>query len=216
MKGYIYKFTNKINNKAYIGQTRQKLKTRYRQHIRDSKKDTLPFHLALQKYGEEKFEFSVVEEIELDSKKELIDTLNKLEVKYIKKYNSLCPNGYNVQKGGNYYDIKLRVPECFRNETEYINEPVIDSNGIVYSNILEYCVKTNSDYDTVFYGCTNFCKKYFAEFHFVNYKTIKFRGECYPSNSTIEDVIIEKASLYVSFPALNNNELTETEENKEI
>ena len=33
MNGYIYKFTNKINGKVYIGQTRQKLKTRYNQHI---------------------------------------------------------------------------------------------------------------------------------------------------------------------------------------
>jgi len=87
----IYKITNKLNNKAYIGQTKQNVKTRFSQHILGmglGKK--MPIHLALQKYGKENF---ILEEIyySLDS----IDA-NYSEVYFINLHNTLSPNGYNV------------------------------------------------------------------------------------------------------------------------
>lgn len=81
---------------------------------------------------------------------------------------------------------------------EFINEPIIDKNGIIYDNILDYCIKTKSEFEEIFYGCTNFCKRYFEEYHFIHYERIKFRGECYPENSTIKDVIEGRAIEYVS------------------
>lgn len=138
MNGYIYKFTNKINGKVYIGQTRQKLKTRYNQHINNVKKDKYPIHAAIQKYGAENFEFSTVEEIVLEDKQKLIDTLNKLEIKYIKEYNSLCPNGYNIQKGGTAHD----VVGVKRSETTIINHivrlPKIYNSNVKPRDLLVY------------------------------------------------------------------------------
>lgn len=39
MKGYIYKFENKINRKVYIGQTIRNVKTRYNEHLQASIKE---------------------------------------------------------------------------------------------------------------------------------------------------------------------------------
>lgn len=84
MKGYIYKFTNLINNKIYIGQTRQKLNNRYKQHLKA--KDNYPIHAAIRKYGIENFSFTTIEIIEADSKELLIDELNTIlkELKILK------------------------------------------------------------------------------------------------------------------------------------
>lgn len=109
MKGYIYKFENIENKKIYIGQTRQKIKSRYSQHFRDAKKSTKnsAFHSALIKYGKEGFKFDVIEEIDCSNKKDLVKELNKLEIQHIKDYNCLVPNGYNIRLGGQgYYEIQ--------------------------------------------------------------------------------------------------------------
>lgn len=53
MKKYIYKFTNKINNKIYIGQAKN-WKSRYNQHKNyklNEEKDTKALYLAFEKYG---------------------------------------------------------------------------------------------------------------------------------------------------------------------
>ena len=34
MNGYIYKITNRVNNKVYIGQTRRTIEIRWKQHIK--------------------------------------------------------------------------------------------------------------------------------------------------------------------------------------
>jgi group I intron endonuclease len=87
----IYKITNKINNKIYIGQTKQELSVRFRQHLDGmgfGKK--MPIHLALKKYGKDNF---IMEEI-----CSCLDQVhaNYLEAYFIDKFNSLAPNGYNV------------------------------------------------------------------------------------------------------------------------
>lgn len=47
MNGIIYKITNQINGKIYVGQTRQKLELRMNQHKHS--KDKSPIHLAIKK-----------------------------------------------------------------------------------------------------------------------------------------------------------------------
>ena len=48
----IYKITNSINGKIYIGQTRQALKERFRQHC---KAKTGAISFSIKKYGKENF-----------------------------------------------------------------------------------------------------------------------------------------------------------------
>ncbi len=56
----IYKATNKINNKSYIGQTQHSLESRNSQHYRDYKDSNTSFHKALRKYGKENFEWKII------------------------------------------------------------------------------------------------------------------------------------------------------------
>ena len=69
--GLIYKATNIINGKYYIGLTNRKLKTRISEHVLDSinEKSKLKFsifHLALKKYGIENFKWEILEECNLE------------------------------------------------------------------------------------------------------------------------------------------------------
>jgi len=95
--GIIYKATNK-NGKYYIGQTIQGLSKRVYQHLYDAsihRKYNSAFHNALRKYGEEAFEWEVIEECY--SKEEL----DEMEYHYIIQYNSFNrENGYNLSLGG--------------------------------------------------------------------------------------------------------------------
>ena len=89
----IYKFTNKINGKIYIGQSIH-IEKRFQEHCQQAKHSPKTiFHTALQKYGIENFLFEIIELCE-DSQ------LDDKEQYYINKYNSLTPNGYNIQLGG--------------------------------------------------------------------------------------------------------------------
>ena len=54
-EGYIYKVTNDVNDKVYIGQTIRTVEQRFNQHIKDSKKRDCYFHRAMNKYGCEHF-----------------------------------------------------------------------------------------------------------------------------------------------------------------
>lgn len=96
MKMIVYKSTNTINNKCYIGQTVKKLEDRKQLHLyrlNSMKNKNWHFYNALRKYGWDNFEWEVLEEC--DSKEEL----DEMEFHYIKQYNSY-ENGYNMTLGG--------------------------------------------------------------------------------------------------------------------
>lgn len=88
----IYKMTNKINGKIYIGQTCKSLRKRIRDHFNDFGKSYIKY--SLKKYGRDNFE---VEIIDTASSKE---ELNQKEIYWIKQYNCRIPNGYNICAGG--------------------------------------------------------------------------------------------------------------------
>lgn len=87
----IYIIKNSINNKLYIGQTTYSLKKRFTNHSKFGKG---VIGEAIRKYGSENF---TIEELE---KCETIDQLNEREKFWIKHFNSLSPNGYNLAEGG--------------------------------------------------------------------------------------------------------------------
>jgi len=95
LKGIIYKVTNKINDKVYIGQTIHSLHERKIKHISLSNSNNVKtyFHRALKKYGEMNFTWEIIEYC--DSKEEL----DEMEFHYIKQYNSYI-HGYNMTFGG--------------------------------------------------------------------------------------------------------------------
>jgi group I intron endonuclease len=88
---YIYKITNILNNKVYVGKTEQEPKTRWRQHfvgMGNGKK--MPIHLALKKYGYKNFQFEIVY-VCFDNK----DAIHA-EGYFINTFTSIAPYGYNV------------------------------------------------------------------------------------------------------------------------
>jgi group I intron endonuclease len=91
----IYKSTNKINGKVYIGQTTQTLEKRIKGHIKESRIDNnRPFMLSINKYGSDNFTFEIIDT------SNNIDELNEKEIYWIDFYNSISPNGYNITGGG--------------------------------------------------------------------------------------------------------------------
>ena len=100
--GLIYKITNKINGKAYIGKTTQDLKKRMNKHYNSVDKDI--FHTDFRKYGKENFEVEILEDSIAD------DLLDDKETYYIKKFNTCALYGgvgYNSTRGGKYDIIDL-------------------------------------------------------------------------------------------------------------
>ena len=85
----VYKITNTVNDKVYIGITSKSLKERFSWHMRDCRKGTRKkLYSAIRKYGEDKFSIELVE-------KAKADTIVEREEHYIDAYDSY-KNGYNA------------------------------------------------------------------------------------------------------------------------
>lgn len=94
--GYIYKITNTVNKKCYIGVTTEvNPNRRWRNHKSSIRANIgCPFlQTAFKKHGEDAFKFEVLI-ICFD------EDVFKFENDYIVKYNSMIPNGYNAAEGG--------------------------------------------------------------------------------------------------------------------
>ena len=87
----VYCITNLINNKKYIGITSRNINIRFQEHC--THRQTLIYD-AVQKYGKENFKIEILEN---NIQKSDID---KRERYFIKFYNTLVPNGYNLSTGG--------------------------------------------------------------------------------------------------------------------
>lgn len=119
----IYKITNLINNKCYIGQSicieRRLLQHKSTYEI--SRDPNKPLYQAFKKYGLENFSFEVLEEC-------LKEELDNKEKYYIEKYQSLThQNGYNIRAGGegsngeNHPKHKLTEKDIIDIRTRYNN-----------------------------------------------------------------------------------------------
>ena len=104
----IYKITNKLNGKVYIGQSID-IDTRWRQHC--NAKDNFAIHNAIKKYGKENFKFEVLLECP-------VDMLNVWERDMIALYDCISPKGYNLTEGGEGYqcseETRLKMSESMK------------------------------------------------------------------------------------------------------
>lgn len=92
--GIVYKVTNLIDGKIYIGQTVQTLWRRRRAHENLSAKPSTYFHRALAKHGFGNFSWEIVDTCE--SK----ETLHAREQYWIDHCSCMAPAGYNSAEGG--------------------------------------------------------------------------------------------------------------------
>jgi group I intron endonuclease len=90
----IYKVTNKLNGKIYIGKTKQTLSKRKSAHYkRVMENSPTNFHNALRLYSKDNFIWEILIECD-DSIK-----LNEYEIHFINEYDTY-KNGYNMTEGG--------------------------------------------------------------------------------------------------------------------
>lgn len=88
----IYKITNTVNGRSYIGQTVGSVGRRWNQHSTSMKNS--PLYNAFRKYGRDKFTIEVLCCVLSP------EHLNELECYFINYYNTFSPNGYNLTTGG--------------------------------------------------------------------------------------------------------------------
>lgn len=181
----IYKITNKINNKIYIGQSID-IKERWKQHFYKAYNEkelgyNSAIHQAFRKYGYENFSFEV---IELCEKEEL----DAKEIYWIKTLNSLTPNGYNILSGGQLNRASTRQLFCSKCGKEISRG---NSSGLCRScaqvkvlitkeELYEKLLENEGNFTKVgaFYGITdnavrNKCKNFNLPYHSSDYKQKK-------------------------------------------
>lgn len=121
----IYKVTNKLNGKIYIGKSID-IKRRWQEHIRESNVCSdkwilndrgvrTYFHSAIRKYGEDNFIWEIIEECDEEQ-------LNEKEKYWIQQFQSnTSALGYNMTIGGDGYNngkgekapsCKITLEEC--------------------------------------------------------------------------------------------------------
>ena len=107
----IYKITNILNNKIYIGQTVRKLSVRWSSHLHSCFKSTrkndrnFKLYIAIREFGKENFKIESIEELDTRD----VKVLDEREKYWIRYYNSTNPEvGYNVDEGGHVISDKCR------------------------------------------------------------------------------------------------------------
>ena len=105
----IYKITNNINGKVYIGQSNS-IQRRFSEHQNRGAASRIPVDVAIQKYGKENFSFEIIEEC-------TIEQLNQRETYWINHFNSI-ENGYNCSVGGDQQSIGSNNGRAILTENE--------------------------------------------------------------------------------------------------
>lgn len=130
----IYRLTNLVTGKVYIGQTRSSIGVRMAGHRSDAKKyRTYPIHNSIYKHGWKSFKVDVIFD-NLPTQK-MADLYEK---EMIIGLNSIYPNGYNLSSGGNKYKAhestrkkhSIRMKNRIRDKAKVT---AIDKNGITMS-----------------------------------------------------------------------------------
>lgn len=132
--GYIYKITNDVNNKIYIGLTTQTIDIRWRKHLENANYVDYYLYRAMRKYGIEHFHIEMVEKID-------DEMLPEREQYWINFYDSYL-NGYNMTRGGegnrhyskstiySLWDMGLSISQ--------IADVVKSVKSVIYECLLDY------------------------------------------------------------------------------
>lgn len=129
---YIYKITNDINGKIYIGKTNRSIQERFKEHCKDCTRrnyEKRPLYAAMRKYGVEHFHIEQIEETTVPEERE----------KYWIEYYGSFKYGYNATIGGDgkpYIDYEIVIATY--NELKNMNKTakILGIGADTVSNIL--------------------------------------------------------------------------------
>ncbi len=141
MEKYIYKITNKINGKSYIGQTTD-YKRRFSEHRAKgyNTEENKLLYYAFDKYGIDNFTFEVIED--------KTPNYNEREKYWIQYYDSY-ENGYNMTLGGEEPPLNIKENSPFATHTQEDVDKVIDLLINTTIQMKDIAVLTNYDYSTI-------------------------------------------------------------------
>lgn len=132
----IYKITNNINRKVYIGQSNQP-RGRWNKHKSSAKRcPTQIIHIAMNKYGVNNFTFEIIASvIPILDENEYCKVTDELERYFIQEYKSFG-QGYNVSPGGDTTpktkEWKAKIlPKLFAGKQQYIVDHGSWNKGLV-------------------------------------------------------------------------------------
>ena len=186
MKKDIYIIRNTVNDKCYIGQSND-YKYRFRKHCEAARRNNHKYksylYNAMNTIGIDKFYVELLESG--------VEDYNEKEIYYIKKYNTLRPNGYNLAKGGGGYPHLSGVDH---HDSKIKSQEELDQ---IYDELL------NSDYSLTDIG------KHFG----VSYGLIEKinKGQTYKNNNykyPLRDFVLSKNKLDELYDDLKNTNLS--------
>ena len=141
---YIYKISNIVNDKVYIGQSIRPIEERFQRHINDAMNNRLDTHFAraIRLYGPDKF---YIEQIDTASSQE---ELTQKEHDWIVYYNSV-EDGYNETDamskcGGNTY--RSKTPEEMENIKEKIRQTKLGGKNPHAAKVKCKNIETDKEY----------------------------------------------------------------------
>lgn len=151
--GVIYKITNKINGKVYIGQTRKLVRERWYSHCEAAKYKTSPskLHADIRLFKPPAFS---IETIAWASNQ---DELDQREIELIIEYEAI-KNGYNTARGGQHYpeisNTASKARELARDgyNMSEISKMIGVQEETVLHAIQEYQIDVGCDFYRVEYG----------------------------------------------------------------
>lgn len=120
MRYFLYKIVNKINNKVYVGKTKN-FKRRWYEHQRSANQGKQhPLYDSIRKYGIKNFSFELIQETTEEE-------VNTLEMRFIQEL-SLYPMGYNLARGGEGGDTFTNAPEHVKDSRRLLHRNKYKAN----------------------------------------------------------------------------------------
>ena len=197
----VYLHRNKINNKEYIGISKNKVETRWRKG--KGYTDQI-FGKAINKYGWDNFEHFVLHTNLSENE------AKRLEQHYIAERNTLIPNGYNVSPGGETGSL-IHVKTIICVETGVLFSDI----DTIYEYYQDYFEDNSYTITQQIKECLGYERKYIVIKPMKNYDVLHFQYyndyKRFPKNSSIsfrqykidhwcsqkfEDRKMEAASIY--------------------
>lgn len=220
--GEIYKIECIPTKMIYIGQVvsymkngkKRGYKNRWKDHIRETKrngkKECTYLNNAIRKYGDENFEISLIYTTKC------IKELDNLEIKYIKEYNSLSPNGFNLTKGGKGCRANEESRRKMSNKKNHLKRKIIVWNNNGFEKKYDSIANASKDLGFTTGSISRSCRigyisgkinsvKYYSRFEEENDMS-KFDIKKHP-NRTLSDEIAKNIYLYYHSGTMNKTQI---------